>query len=254
MTLFLSTYLVSCRSIPTSEPSHKLNDPTLGAEAYKWTKITEEEYISILMHGHEQDFKLRASGLAAVSHPARERLQDLMNSFDARLRSTYPEELNDIPKPVAPLVLTGDSNAVVYNISVCLSREGYLPTLKDGRTRYWQYEPTTEDFVYDMKPDKPVLCVKPIFSDREASELFESITGTSAVSPEKGTLQLSDSLSARFPVGAPARAADIALLQQSNAITFYAGLLIENTEENLVFWLAHELGYYYRAHSMTAKR
>lgn len=38
LTLFLSTYLVSCRSIPTSEPSHKLNDPTLAAETYKWIK------------------------------------------------------------------------------------------------------------------------------------------------------------------------------------------------------------------------
>jgi hypothetical protein len=38
LTLFLSTYLVSCRSIPTSEPSHKLNDHTLAAEAYRWIK------------------------------------------------------------------------------------------------------------------------------------------------------------------------------------------------------------------------
>lgn len=253
LALCITAFLVACRSLPTSEPSHKLNDPTLGAKPYNWITITEEEYNSILMYGHEEEFNLRESGLAAVDHPARKRLQELMDAFDTRLRSTYPEQLRDIPKPVAHLILTGASNAVVYNISVCLSRAGYLPALKDGKTRYWQYEPSTQDFLYDKSPDKPVLCIKRNLSDQEASELFERVTGTSANILEKGTLQLPDSLSSRFPADAPDRAADIALLQVPNAITFYAGLLIENTEENMVFWVAHELGHYYRAHGMTSK-
>ncbi|HET9241278.1 MAG TPA: hypothetical protein VFO10_28695 [Oligoflexus sp.] len=253
LTIALAAFLAACRSIPVSEPSHKVNDPTLGGKPYNWINITEEEYNSILMYGHEQEFNLRASGLAAVDHPARKRLQALMDAFDAKLRSTYPEQLRDVPAPVAHLVLTGVSNAVVYNISVCLSRAGYLPALKSGQTRYWQYEPTTEDFTYDTAPEKPVLCVKRKFSDQETVELFKNITGASGVVSEKGALQLPDSLSARFSAGAPSRAADIALLQVPNAITFYAGLLIENTEEDIVFWLAHELGHYYRAHGMTAK-
>ncbi|HYX34690.1 MAG TPA: hypothetical protein VE954_16450 [Oligoflexus sp.] len=250
--LLLPLLLVACRSSdPTvSQLSHEVKTPVLDANPFQWVRISQSEYASVLMYDHETEFNLVKSGIASIHHPARQRLQYWVDVFEAAIRSKQADAMSGVPKPKAQLILTAESNAYVYPISVCLDRKGSMTSQKAGRARFWQFEPTDQSFVPDQDPQKLVLCLHRKFTANEVKDLLNWSLAGSFFILRDDTIEFTSGSEKFFPASAPGAADNIAIQQIPDVISFYAGLFLDADETSLAFFVAHELGNYYRAHGL----
>ncbi len=252
--------LGACQSLsqPPSKLQHDLGQMIDQSVPYQWVDISDNEYRDILMYEHEKEFKLKKSGIAPPQHPARQRIQYHMDQIDALLRENFPDQLKNVPPPKAQLILTRDSNAVIYPISQCLSRRVQMQGSTSKReTRYLEFTRSTGRLDEDRAPDKPVLCLDRSFTAAETQAIldwnFAEVQGCS-YRIEGAGLQLGSDCIELFNdrENVPESAKDFAFEAVPSAITFYAGLLIDGREDLLIFDIAHEMAHYYRAHVVVA--
>lgn len=194
--------LIACRSLNPSDLSHEVGRPVLDPMPSQWIKVSEDQFRDVLMYGFEKDLGLKTEGLAAETYPARLLIQTHMDRIDTRLRKTYPELLQGIPKPRAQLVMSEQSNAYVAPTSVCTGRRPQLKAFQ-GTTndRFWEFDAHNGQLVGDPDPTQPVLCISQKYSDQDLKELldFQIESRTKCrIQTHAKTLTLSDECQALF--------------------------------------------------------
>jgi len=242
----------ACSSSSVSQLKHDLSAPVRDAAAHNWQSATDSDYAEIMA----PLVGLNTSSILPASNPLVQRAQFWLDQIDASLRSKFPVQLVDVPKPQAKVLKIGVPNAFVapvptcYNVQVqvgsvvAYSGRKVFIDVQTGALAVWPEDLKCKD----GEASRSGLVVAEAFVKKfniGAGSCRYSLTAT-------GILRPSSACTRDPEVAALGVSAGVVMMETSNFITVHSGLLKIMSEGAFVSVLAHELGHYYRSH-VTAK-
>lgn len=265
--------VVACSAVAdkigSSEADHTEDQPTYAQYKWLWSDETEEEFKSIARAGSmwsEPEF-------FAVDHPMAQRLQFWVDKMDEALRARNPKALASTPKPRILLRKESDPNAWVSYIPVSWKVRGTLaraakapaPSTAPGDAGA---DGAVEAGATTAPPTIPTLMLlstgkvaapgslPPLerrFDDAALAELVKFANDGFAkcrLSTAEGAVVFGEGCAVDPGLSAD-RSDAIAFYATGKWITVTTGLITSMLdEERIVAVLAHELGHYYRSHSI----
>jgi len=265
--------VVACSAVAdkigSSDSDHTEDQPTYAQYKWLWSDETEDEFKSIAKAGStwsEPEF-------LPIDHPMAQRLQFWVDKMDEALRARNPKALASTPKPRIILRKDSDPNAWVSYIPVTWKVKGQLARAKSAPAPSPAPGDAGDGGLAEAgtpaaPPTIPTLMLfstgkvgrpgelPPLerrFDDQSLSELVKFANDGFAkcrLSNAEGAIVFGDGCAVDSQVSAD-RSDAIAFYATGKWVTVTTGLITSMLdEERIVAVLAHELGHYYRSHSM----
>jgi hypothetical protein len=239
----------------TSDFKHDLNHPTNNDVASQWQSLSDDDIQDVIRPIYETFLQGRVQ-LLDKSDEVVLRLQYWVDAIHQTLLNAHPDEMKDVVKPKAQVIVTEDPNAFVMPVPVC-----YDVTVVMDESARQSEENTAEGVVIQAngeltQPISTSTCVDG-GSDEEFFKTFvkdfnnhDHKCQLKLDSSNDGIVIVANKDCRRDDAMAPFAAAKKLVRQPvAGIITFFSGIITMMTEEELVSVVAHELGHYYKVHS-----
>lgn len=244
----IGTYILgSCTqsSNQGSQTKHENAAPINGHQDWLYHDISDEEYQLTL---HKEDH------LLPHDHPMVAYLNRWIEKFHANVLQIKPEAEN-IPMPRVIISQNPRVNAFVAPVQICI-KNAYLDLGLEQTDAASTIQPA-------MIYKKALLassghCVEKTYGQSEILEMAQfhlgkdcqlthrEVDGKLFIKPDQATCDVDASILLQ-------KNPRISFYATHNRITFFTGLLETMSEEEVIAILAHELGHYYRGHTVLKK-
>ncbi len=245
--------ITACSHTPTRAPAHAAATPVYSLSKFNWIHV---DYQTFQRHAEPPPF--RAGARLADNDIVVKRLQAWADRIHALVEADYRAENGGAPfttpKPKIVVVPAKTAQAWAAGLPVCFKIPTRVAGAGNGQKisghihlegdRY--YERRANPF----KP-RPVTCISSKDDVREFAVWFNSLGGKCQLFLEGGELVIRGTVCAPRHGGVIAEAGGVEFYSVSNYIHFTSQMIaISETEEGAVGTLAHELGHYYRTHTI----
>lgn len=248
----ITALVMSCGEESTSSLEHNHGEPTRSANPLLWFSAEENPYES-----YQASQKGNFNVLDKTEAPlVRAWAQNWIDVMDAQLRSRYPDQLRNTPKPEVALIGTENPNAFINSSPYCFTTSVDIePAAGQGNGVLYLSDGGPVVFSEKTLSDARIDC-KPISSEamQEYFNYFNANTKSDCRLSKKGGS--SYRLSGCKPqdgepeLGVLARASKVLLFRVHPYVNLNLGLIsLMNDSDEYISIIAHELGHYYRSHS-----
>ena len=248
--------LVSCgKSSKDSALDHNVGEPVRGTAAWQWHELSDDDLKEVFLPFQAAITQQRTVLEIPEEDVITERVQSWIDRFDENVRSRYPDELKNTPKPTAILRLDPTANAFIMPVPVCFTNVGIV--FRDGED--------LEEGGAIVRPDKIFstmfneTCVRKTITMTQAKSFTKWLNKTQRSC--KYSVREGDASEIEvMAVGCEReeKIADVAgftelhYLPTANRVNVHSGILGVADEGAFAAVMAHELGHYYRSHSTSA--
>ncbi|MEI8027518.1 MAG: M48 family metalloprotease [Pseudomonadota bacterium] len=244
----IGVWVASC-SGSVSTLKHDSGKPVRSALKSNWVELSKEQFLTIVL-------KTNSQSALDSTNPMTQKLQVWTDKFDAHLRSVDPVGMKNIPKPNVVILNSKEANAFVSSTPVCY----------DIATSVGGGGSSVSAILFNKGKETPIAlsegeggllsrCLPGDLSDlADIIKEYEASAPGCRVTLSPSKIEFGSGCKGIRENGSPIAsmsANKLVLFEIPNWFVVLAPILdMMKEESSMVGVLAHELGHYYRSHSL----
>ncbi|MEZ4741736.1 MAG: M48 family metalloprotease [Bdellovibrionota bacterium] len=247
----ISLFAISLSSCGANDQNSKLqhdtNSPVTSIEKGQWVNLSEDEFDNFII-----PYTYPGSPSLPSNHKLVQKAKNWIAKIDNQLRQKHPDLLRSVPTPKTKVIQNESANAFVASAFICFDIEADLPQsgdsidalyldIADGQTYKWPEGISCVD-----RSNVKLL--------QDALNRFNNRGNDCRFSLHKGVVTVGTACK-NGDTEDVSNAKRVVIPQTADWITITTKLFeTMETEESFVAVIAHELGHYYKAHSLRAEK
>lgn len=235
-------------------PAHDGATPVLSTSQFNWIELGYEDF-----RKYSQPAPFRTGEKLKANDIISKRFQAWADRLHTKVKADYEAQAGQpftVPAPKVVILPASEANAWASGVAVCFKVPVRVASAGLNTKKTTGVLHLEADNYYERKPNpfnpSPVNCYESKTSVHQFIAWFNSFNGKCRLEAEgQGVVIRGDGCASRFGADEATEASGIEYYAISNYIHFTSAMVaLSASEEGAIATLAHELGHYYRTHTI----